>query len=224
MAVMRVKLARSEAARGMTHRDYVRALHEAVHAANLPVERAGESRPVYRIVTGPPLGTGHTSRCEYVDLELSAPIACAEFRRRLQPVLPEGVEVLWLRRMPAAAPHLMASIETLRYDVKGQFDAGRAECFHQAAAWPMTRTRTKKEQHFDLKRSVSKLAVHPDGLTFTIVVRGEGTPKAEDVISSVFGIPREEAQLLPAERSAVTLAAAARPGLPDGGRAATLES
>ncbi|MBI5091558.1 MAG: DUF2344 domain-containing protein [Candidatus Hydrogenedentes bacterium] len=202
---MRVKLARDARAGALSHQEYIEALQEAVMRSELPVARSGGSAPRFRITSGPPLRPGQTSRCEYVDFEMCRPLSGAEFGRRLAETLPAGIELVWQKRLPAGALHLMACVESLSYEIGGQFDPQRAALFNAAEHWPATRKRTKKEQTFDLKRSVTRLDVHPGGLSMRITVLAEGTPKPEDVLVSVFGMEPEEAQHLPMERTAITL-------------------
>ena len=60
-----------------------------------------------------------------------------------------------------------------------------------------------KSARLDLRRSVSRLEARPGEVIMDIEVRAEGTPKPEEVLASVFGMPQEEALLLETERSGV---------------------
>jgi len=202
---MRVKLARVPSVGTNSHQEYLAALHDAVFRSQLPVTRTHSAPPRFRIVSGPPLGAGHASRCEYVDFELRHPISGPEFGRRLARELPPGLELLWQKRMPPGTPHLMASVISFTYDIEGTFDPQRAVAFAEATQWPVTRQRAKKSQTFDIKRSVTHLDVHPHGITLKITVQPDGTPKPEDVLAAVFGVTPEDARNLAVVRTAVTL-------------------
>lgn len=205
MGLMRAKLARGGPARAMTQADYLAALRHAVERSGLPVARSGGGRGAYCIIPGPPLGVGHTSRCEYVDFEMSEPISGTDFGRRLGQALPAGLKVLWQRRLPAGTPHLMASVSSLSYAVQGRFAREPAERFFAASTWPMTRKRAKKEQLLDLRRSVAKIDANSTGVSLTILVRPEGTPQPQEALRSIFGLTEEEASGLVVERTAVEL-------------------
>ena len=206
MSVLRVRLARGAALRGMVFKDFVDLVREAADRAGLPVARTKRGLP--RIDTGPHLAPTHTSQCEYMDFELSEPITGAEFARRLAAELREGVAVKSARRLPPGAPSLKAAIRSFRYRVPGAFSPEKAERFRRADAWPVVRIRKGRERTLDLRRSVSRLETLPGEVIMDIEVRAEGTPKPEEVLASVFGMPQEEALLLATERSGVRFSGA----------------
>jgi radical SAM-linked protein len=208
MGLMRVKLTREEPVRWLQYNEYLHEIRRAVHESDLPVERSGGAEAWPRIEAGYPLQAGHTSRCEYVDLVVCLPIAAAEFGRRLDAALPEGIRVLWQRRMPPGTPALKAAIQRLRYRFTVQVSPRQAAAFVAADAWPLTRIRKGKERTLDLKQSIPRLRVEPERVILDIAVRPEGMPKPDEAFASVFGVPLEEAQSLPTERIDVQLAAA----------------
>ena len=222
MAVLRVRFARGPAARWLTPQEFLSAIRDAAERANLPVAREHGPRAELRsaerrcarmrITPGPPLTPGWESRCEYVDFELCRPITGWEFRQRLSAELPDGVEILWQRRLPPRSPHLRASVAAFTYTVSGEFDPQKAEAFLRAESRPMTRLRKNRQRTLDLRRSLARLDVAPGRLTMVIRVREEGTPKPEEVIEAVFGTPREDAIRLPIERTAITFSPMPWPG------------
>jgi radical SAM-linked protein len=203
MAVLRLRLARGSAARSLTHKEFVQTIHDAAKRAALPVALSGGRQARLRMTAGPPLTLGHVSRCEYVDFEVTAPITGQEFASRLAAQLPEGIEVLWPQRLGARATHLRAAITAFCYTIQGEFDAAKAQAFLRANHWPMKRIRKERERTLDLKHCVSNLTVESDRVLMNIEVRPEGTLKPEEVLESIFGVPREHAMLLPTERSGV---------------------
>jgi radical SAM-linked protein len=201
MSVLRVRLTRGPALRGRMFKEFVDLVRKAVERAGLPVARSRHGVP--RVDAGPHLAPSHTSQCEYMDFELSEPITGAEFMRRLAAELPEGLEVMSARRLAPRVKPLKAVIRTLRYRVRGKFAPEQAETFRRASTWPVGRIRKGQERTLDLRQSVSKLEVGPEEVLMDIEVRAEGTPKPEEVLASVFGIPRKEAVLMDTERSGV---------------------
>ncbi|MBN2307614.1 MAG: DUF2344 domain-containing protein [Candidatus Hydrogenedentes bacterium] len=205
MAVMRVKLARTAPARWLEHREFVQIVRDAVLRAGLPVAGGRGAPPAPCITPGPPLRAGYLSRGEYVDFELTEPTTAREFGRRLAAELPPGLEVVWQRRLPARAKHLRAAVTGFTYTVSARLDPARARAFAEATTWPHVRVRPARVQEFDLKRSVSRLDVRPEQARIDIEVRPDGTPKLEEVLESIFGIPPEESATIPTERAAVKL-------------------
>lgn len=205
MSWVRVRLARGDHARGWLHKDFVAAVYAAVERAGLPVARAG-GRSRLRLVSGPPLAPEHVSCCEYLDMELDEAITLREFGRRLAERLPDGLEVMSVRRLPPGGANLRATSKAFCYTIGGHFDEERAERFRHAAQWPMARRRRERERVLDLKRSVSRLELRADGVEMVIEARPEGTPKPEEILESVFGISQEQARLLPTARIGIRFA------------------
>lgn len=203
MSVLRVRLTRGQVLRGLVFREFVDLMREAVERAGLPVVRNRRGAP--RLETGPHLAPAHTSRCEYMDFELTDPITGREFLQRLLKELPAGVEAVSARRLPPGSKSLKAAVRVLRYRVSGDFAPEQAERFRQAGSWPLVRIRKGRERCLDLRRSVARLDVGPGEVTMDIEVRADGTPRPEEVVASVFGIPLEAALLLKTERSGVLL-------------------
>jgi len=206
MGVLRVRLCRGEAVRWLSPQDFVCLVHDAAERAGLPIVRSKGPRGRLGITPGPSLTPGYVSRSEYFDFELERPITGWEFRRRLSAQLPDGVEIVWQRRLPPRSAHLRAAVVGVDYTIDGSFDAAKADAFERAETWPLTRTRKDRERTLELKRSVARLALEPGRLILSLRVSNEGTPKPEEVIESICGIPREEALALPTERSAIACA------------------
>jgi radical SAM-linked protein len=210
MGTLRARFARGPEVSAWTHQDFVAAIRDAADRSGLPLARGSGGVP--RIAAGPPLAQGYVSRCEYMDFEVSEPITSAAFGRGLAPLLPEGVELVWQRRIRSRSPHLRAAVTAYSYTVPGEFERARADAFARARVWPYRRIRAKKgNQEFDLKQSVSRLETRPDGLTLTIEVRPDGTPKPAEIVESVFGMPADQARRLQMERVGVRFLPVKRP-------------
>jgi hypothetical protein len=104
--------------------------------------------------------------------------------------------------MTARTPNPKAAIRGYRYTSWGSFDPARAEAFRSAQTWPLPQFRKGRERILDLKRSITRLRVEPNRVIFDIEVRGEGMPKPEEVLASVFGMTLQEAMAVPTERTA----------------------
>jgi len=213
--MLRVRFAKDASVAGLSHQEFGDLLRDAVDRAGLPVVRGGGGKARPRLVQSPSLSLGHRSRCEYADFPLSAPVPAMEFGRRLDAALPEGVRVVWQWRLQPHARHLRAATAGFCYTVPGSFDKNRAETFLKADTWPFTRVKNGKERVLDLARCVSKLVVHEDRIVINVRVQQSGTPKPEEILESVFGIPHEQAHQAPIERTSVLLVPEPRPSTLD---------
>jgi len=200
MAKFRMRMARNPKGRWILPNTARRHIQEALDAAQLPVRRK-RGRPF--VEAGPPLAPGHTTSCEFYDVDVTAPITTAAFARRLDPTLPPGFEIRWIRRLRPRARSLQAAASAFCYTVQCCVDAGRAVQFHQAATWPLARSKRGRQNTIDLKNNVSRIAVRPACVDFCIEVHAEGVPKPEEAVASIFGLEWAEAMLLPIERTAI---------------------
>ncbi len=201
MIRMRIRYSRSGQAAGLSFRDWSVVLHEALSRSDTPLARPEEKgRP--RLTLGPPLGDGHTSRAEYLDIELDALISATELAVRLAPYWPTDSSILWLRRIPEASRHLRASFAAYWYTIRGEFSRDAAARFRQAESWPLLQQRKGRERTLDLKKSVPWLEVQPGEIIVKIRVRAEGMPKPEEIVQSVFQLGQDANSGFSIERTA----------------------
>jgi hypothetical protein len=201
MSVVRIRLERGPALRAMTHGDYLRVLRKA--ALGVPGGRDSKSL----VATGPQLPLGYTSRCEYADLDLGAPLPAGCVRASLPGGLPEGIVLRWARRVPRFAPPLRACVTGYWYTLMCSVQAEKAEPFRHAATWPYERVRgSGKRQTLDLKTTVERLAIEPGKVRMRIAIREGGVPKPEEVLRSVFGIADAGPDTVPIERTEARMA------------------
>lgn len=123
---VRLRLAKGEEARFISHLDLARALERAVRRAGLPVALSEGFHPMPKVALGPPLALGATSRAEYADLELSQEMPPAEVAERLAATLPPGIRLLAAATPPPEAKALMAECAAADYLVEVVPAAGEA--------------------------------------------------------------------------------------------------
>lgn len=121
---LRLRLSRGGPACALSHLGQIEALRAAVLASGLPYVPDGRrSRPRPRLSFGPAIAVGYESDAEYFDMETLEAVEPDEARARLGAVLPEGFAVREVRRIPRYFPSLDASINVVRYEVRGPFPA-----------------------------------------------------------------------------------------------------
>ncbi|MFC1678878.1 TIGR03936 family radical SAM-associated protein [Elusimicrobiota bacterium] len=124
----RVRISRCGEARHLTHLAQIEALRRAVAASGLPgvVDRR-KKRPKPRLAFGPAISMGYESRAEYFDLELETAVTPEEVTGALASVLSGGFTVIGVRRIPKFFPSLDASINVVRYEIRGEFPRDSAD-------------------------------------------------------------------------------------------------
>lgn len=115
---VRLRLAKGEEARFLSHLELSRAVERAVRRAGLPVALSEGFHPLPKISFASALAVGVTSEGEYVDLILRERMAAEEVRERLNRALPSGLRVLVAREVPLRLPALMAVVGRAEYLVR----------------------------------------------------------------------------------------------------------
>lgn len=118
----RVRVARLGDARELTHLGQIERLRRAVSDSGLPAvtqRRRKRSRP--KLAFGPAIAMGYESDAEYFDMELSRGVAPLEIGKSLDKALGDGLVVRSVRRIPLFYPSLEASINVVKYEIRGPF-------------------------------------------------------------------------------------------------------
>jgi radical SAM-linked protein len=118
----RVTFRKEGPARWIGHLDLVRAMERACRRAGLPLWYSEGFNPRPRFVFALPLPVGHIGLKELVDVYLRVPAGADAVQARLAPVLPGGIVVVAVARVPREAPNLMAAVQRASYVAEGGLD------------------------------------------------------------------------------------------------------
>ncbi|NLN16354.1 MAG: DUF2344 domain-containing protein [Firmicutes bacterium] len=118
--MMRVRLCftKGPGVRFISHLDLLRTFERALRRAALPLALTQGYHPRPKLTFASALALGATSEAEYLDVELAAPVPLGEIVRRLNSVLPADIRVSAAGEVPAAAPPLMAIVDTALYELR----------------------------------------------------------------------------------------------------------
>ncbi len=238
MSALRLKYRKGVQVRFISHLDTGRVLRRALNRAGIAVAYSQGFSPRPKISFGPPLAVGHLSETEYVDVAVAEPIEAQRLADGLNAVLPAGLNVLWVGKVPPGSPSVSAAITELEYKsvvpwrvIGGREKAEREfqhalEKFRQVGELIVERERKGKIQRFDLKRQVPMLNVScgPDGIEITarISVGQAGFPKPEEVLRAVFSLDEEQTKCVLITRTDVGFGSAS--GRAKGARRSKYES
>ena len=78
----------------VSHLDMQRLFQRAFRRADLPLAYSNGFNPHPLLSFATALSVGYTSDCEYFDVMLSEYVSPAEFKRRVNAVLPQGVHIV----------------------------------------------------------------------------------------------------------------------------------
>lgn len=189
---MRAAIAKGEPVRYISHLDFARTLERALRRAQLPVAYSEGFNPHIKLAFAFALSVGMTGMQEYVDVELAADMAPAEFCARLAAALPAGISVGGAVAISQAPKALMAVINYATYTAELPPAGGIAAvaaaiaAFNAAASLAFTRQSPKGKRELDLKQFVDTLAVRSQDnallLSFGIAITAAGSVKASEVL------------------------------------------
>ncbi len=91
---VRIKFRKYGIMRFIGHLDVMRYFQKAMRRANIPIAFTGGYSPHMIMSFAQPLGIGITSEGEYLDIELTEPVASDEGVRKLNQVMAEGIDVV----------------------------------------------------------------------------------------------------------------------------------
>ncbi|MGQ9512140.1 TIGR03936 family radical SAM-associated protein [Thermodesulfitimonas sp.] len=123
----RITFRKEGPARWIGHLDLVRLFEQACRRAELPLAYSEGFNPRPRLVFAAPLPLGVAGLRELVDAYLRVPVAPELVQARLGPVLPKGLTVIRVRRVPREEANLMAAVRRATYRAEGRPAAGLCE-------------------------------------------------------------------------------------------------
>ncbi|MDD5686834.1 MAG: TIGR03936 family radical SAM-associated protein [Elusimicrobia bacterium] len=115
---IRVKYAKQDPLRFLSHLEVVSAIRQGVRRANLPVCFSEGFSPQLKIAFGPPLSVGYTSTCEIFDMEMVSRVIPEEVKKSLLLSMPSSLGILAVTSVPVAAKSMELSMNVAKYSVK----------------------------------------------------------------------------------------------------------
>lgn len=91
---IRIKYAKGEEVRFISHRDLMRVFERAIRRAGLPIAYSQGFNPHMKFSWGPALKVGQTSEGEFAELRFEAWVKPNELIEKLNQQLPKGIEIL----------------------------------------------------------------------------------------------------------------------------------
>ncbi|EJO22953.1 radical SAM domain / radical SAM-linked multi-domain protein [Selenomonas sp. FOBRC6] len=201
--VYRGLITKGEELRYVSHLDYANLFVRACKRAHLPMAYSEGFNPHMKVAFASALSLGAASDAEYVDFEMTEPLAPSEVMARLGAYLPRGAQVVRLRLLEGKHRALMADVDEARYRIAvpyaGDLDAVRESVRRynavESAVWERVTPKKKRtiETKTYIKTPVSFTLEH-ERLTFwmNLVVTSEGSVKPIEVLSVMvqdFGLP-----------------------------------
>lgn len=164
---LRLRFAKGEALKYISHLDLARTWERAFRRAALPVvySKGFNPRPRFQIAAALPVGV--TGWNEYLDVWLTESLGDEEVLSRLQSALPPGLEVLDIEEVELQAPALQSQMRAADYQavIRSQepLEAVRTriEALLDAPTVPRQRHHKGKMRTYDLRPLIESVAADP---------------------------------------------------------------
>lgn len=115
--VIRIRFAKGEEVKFLSHLDVLRTMERAIRRAKLPIALSEGFHPKPRITFAQALALGVTSEGEYMDIHLTESLSPSEVIKRLNQVFPVGFQALEASTVDAKSAKLMSVVERAVYQI-----------------------------------------------------------------------------------------------------------
>jgi radical SAM family uncharacterized protein/radical SAM-linked protein len=173
----------------------------AARRARLPLAFSHGHHPMPRLSFSPAIPLGFSSDDEYVDIDLTAPVAVDGLVRRLAAELPAGLEPVAGSEVPCTAASIDAGIAAFLYDVDlsvldeppaSERIADAVAHFAGAATFAVTKGGKAGDRSVDAHRYVTGLVQSaPHRLSLELAVGPEGTIRPGTFIGTLLSLPTD---------------------------------
>lgn len=209
-ARFRLKYAKGEEMRWISHLDLVRLFERAIRRADIPIAFSRGFHPHPKMSFGPPLPLGMTSEAEYMDIQLTEPYE-KDLVSTLRAVLPRGLWIIEAKPIFGKAESLFSIINLVEYevDLSNLDDGTQVEraiaSFLQQERIIVEQKVKNKERRINLRSFVDNLEVETlNGrsiLRMRLKIRPEGTVRPAEIIERLLDLPTGGSSLLPTHRT-----------------------
>jgi radical SAM-linked protein len=186
---VRLRFAKRDTLRMVSHHDLLRCLERALRRAEVPVANSQGFNPRPKVVFTLALALGIEGRREVVELDLAEPMAAGEVLRRLRAAAPPGLDFFDAEAVPPGRPAHAAAVE-YRLDVPDErHEAARAALarFLASAGWPYIRHRPDRDPAtIDLRPFLIDVTLDAAGsLCFRMKITPSGSARPEEIVDAL---------------------------------------
>jgi radical SAM family uncharacterized protein/radical SAM-linked protein len=194
-------------ARFLSHLELSRCMARALRRAHLPLKYSQGYHPLPRIAFHDALPVGMESSAEFFDIELTNSIPAAAIRETINPLLPQGLEIIAaeeiiLKKIPIVATMQGSYRVLFPAPADAQFPAPDAvRCaiahFFLQQEFPVKTLRKDGWTQIDVRPFVRRLSLNPDGsLEIVIQHAGEKMPRVADILGDILNLADRQRKLL----------------------------
>ena len=160
MVNFRIRYSKTGLIRFTSHLDTMRIFSRAFYRSGLPIYFTEGFNPHPYITLGLPLSLGFESLCDICDFRLTEELPPEEIVAKLQPVLPDGIQLLEAYTDPQPVKRISAA--RYRTVAEGNFTTETLEAarlFFQQAPLVTTKKSKKGERELDVRPMIKELSL-----------------------------------------------------------------
>ena len=185
---VRLRFAKKDDLRLVSHHDLMRCLERMIRRAELPVAQSQGFSPRPKLIFTLALALGIEGRREVIDIEFTEALEPSEVLRRLNNVAPDGLVWLEAEEIP---PGRAAQADSVSYQLDVPMErreAARAALSALLASehWPIVRRKADRETTIDLRAFVLDAELDPTGvLSFRLKIQPSGSARPEELLEAL---------------------------------------
>ena len=184
-------------ARYLGHLDTVRAVHQSLRRAGLPVRYSEGFHPMPRTRFGNPLPVGVASLVEVFDLDLNEKLEPQEIKSKINSALPEGMEVTEALEIGENSPAPQAALRSVRYRFEMEqglkfgknLGSEKLRNFLEAKTFPVQWLSKGGNREIDLRKAVMNIdVIDEETVEIEMACNTDGvTPRPQPAWEAIFG-------------------------------------
>ena len=208
---LRFRFSKTGELRYLSHLELVNTLVRAIKRAGLLFKYSQGFHPLPKVSFSSTLPVGIESLDEYMDVELlkSGSVGAEEAAERLNAVLPDGLKVLGVEAFSLKVSLPSAILTEYFIDLKDcplglNIDSERIEGIvrdflsKDSLKIRVDKGEEKAAKEIDIRTAVEALSFHGESTLKLVLKKAEGaTARPHDILATLFGIPRQDASLIP---------------------------
>ena len=131
---LRIRFAKTGAMALLSHLDLMRLLERSLRRSELPISFSGGFHPLPRIQIALALPLGAEAHGEWMDLEFTEAVEAGRLMEILQPLLPQGIEILSVDEVPVRGKSLSQEISGAEWSFDLILESGGSTDWSEALA------------------------------------------------------------------------------------------
>ena len=199
---VRITFSKTGTLRYIGHLDLHALWERATRRAELPLAYTQGFHPQPKIYLASALPLGFSSRCEVVDLRFTQDVDIENMPGVLQPVMPQGINILKAEAVDEQAPALQTQVIAAEYEVTLRADPEPSDPHgkrlmqrSEELLAEFTLPRERRGKPYDLRPLIEQLAILSENKIFMrLTARQAATGRPEEVLDAL-GIALENSQI-----------------------------